>query len=170
MAAPHCDGIPDGFAIGDARFFCFDTDAEARRQPLQRDAQMHFSLAQQFERPGFLLVDNCQRWVFIPKLVQCGGKPHLILPVPDPKGEAVHCARHANRGQGPRRNFCVRKTVAGCHVLKPAEGERVAFFRAADFDTRCADQPGKPADTVFAVTRTAHLRAVREGAAQNPRQ
>ncbi len=82
MAAANADRRADGFAVGNGRVGGVDGDAVFAREPLQRDAEVHFPLPFEQRLAGLLADDDAKRRVFLGNLGERGGELHVVPAAP----------------------------------------------------------------------------------------
>ena len=140
--------LANGLTIRNGRLLRFDGHAEARRKLFQRDAYMHFALAEQLHLAGGLILHETQRRVLFRQFRDRCRHADFVLAVANLQRQRVNGLRRRRFRQCGAVARCRARFCIGCFgigegftrrdMIKTAEGDRVAFIGARLLRRRCA--------------------------------
>ena len=127
------DRLLDGLAIADRGLVRARGDAEAVRQPLGSDAQLHLALPPKHHLMRLGIVDHAYRGVLLQQLRECLAELHVVLALLGHDRNGQHRRMGDDFGDRRMRLWSVAQSVAGLGVIELAECDGIARLSGAAF-------------------------------------
>src|SRR5690606_5818196 len=93
---------------------------------------MHLALATENGLVRITVLFQNERWILLPKLLQCRREFHLVLAVTRADDNGENRRRRGKRDKPGRRRLARGERAAGLRLVELAERHRLAFFRRRD--------------------------------------